>query len=751
MAYGKKYQIDFDSVPGEDYHLEIHKKNYVGAVLNRIGADVPVLHKWSTDDPKAPLKGSVIEAKLINENGNLPLSDFFSVEDDTFLFKFYHGTDLKFTGYMVQDDCGEEMVDFTHVINLSATDNLGLLKDVSLSEAARFVGVTNNYTVDIDTFSFFTVFGWSIILPGLVITKGDTIIINGTPYSGTYTVILAAVEAGGVNIFTEPPLPALFSLVTDVEITVITPISLQQRLSLAEIINICLHGTNLLLPCNVYSKLKPVGGTTGRWLEDTFLDGSTFLNGETYNDCYRVLETILGRFKATLFQADGNWNIVRWDELRQYSNAIQGFRYTSNMVYNTTITLSNVFDAGVGELTIAETGLTQSILRPYRFVKEKFDYRQPDKLLRNGDFSKTGALLAVVTVGTDTYSEYEMLDWDAGHEWTTGGGGYIASSATRLIMVVRNSLGEEIDRYGVIRGNSGFDDGACADSYPIEISEGDRVNYSFDVKTLESQPGAVNVYFRVTLVTTVAFTPRSTNNRDLNGNGLWVQRGPGVISQVHLPIPAGDNTNQWHTVSVQSNPSPVSGKMFIRLAQCVVNPSTTKETHYKNLRLEVKQSISGQGNVIGHTHTDTQQQNINNRNESEILIDDSPSNSINGTLFLSTFTGALQDRVRLWTLGADITEYKLGNITTLQELFWRRIQRVKLEGTLYGLLQTNHLSLLTLLRYNYFPDSNFIFGQCEIDYRNDNVRGTWYEMYKDTEDDSDLVEIYAFKYIYEKK
>ena len=70
---------------------------------------------------------------------------------------------------------------------------------------------------------------------------------------------------------------------------------------------------------------------------------------------------------------------------------------------------------------------------------------------------------------------------------------------------------------------------------------------------------------------------------------------------------------------------------------------------------------------------------------------------------------------------------------------------------MYGLNQANHLSLLTLLRYNYFPDSNFLPGQCEIDYRNDNVRGTWYEMYKDTEDNSDLVEIYAFKYIYEKK
>lgn len=759
MAYGLIYRTEFTSIGSERYDLLISKKDYTGIYKNVLGAAQPVIHKWKTDDPKASIKGSSLEIRLINENGALPLSNFFSIEDDAFQVQLVHTSSLgvvstRFIGYLVQDDCTEEVIDYTHEIVLSATDNIGLLKDVSLLEAAALHGDSLISVEDVEVDAGSNI----IVLTDYTssIQAGDTIIVSGTGgvIDGTHYVYATSslFIGGGKRLFTNTTFANAYS--GTATFTSITPVDLTVKLPLTEFFRLALRSTGLELNTRVFSRLFEVNSAGLRFMELTYLNGETFLDGETWKSCYDVVNIILTKFQATLFQSNGEWNIIRQDERRYYNNSITGFFYNDEFVYVSEVVLDDDFIIGIDEDSFAEFGLTKSILRPYKFVKETFNYKQPSNLLRNADFQKLGNLRTSYTNPADptqTFYEYDMADWDLGFTWTLGGGSLLMATNERFIRILKDSLGEELDRYGVIEGDEFPNSATAATSKPIELSAGDSVKISFDFKTTDSISGPATTAFDFALVTTFALTPLGANYRWLR-EGKW-----STLRATPYSIFGGDNFNEWHTFDMTSEPSPYDGKLYIRLAQIAMDDT---ETHYKNLRLEIVNAINGTTKIIGHTHTDTQAPVIKNSYDEEIFIDDSPRNSINGTLFLPSFNGPLQARTTLWNVGTTMfTDMKLGNLTTRDNLYWRRLPRTKLEGNIYGLMQDNHVSMLTNFRHTHssMSDLNFIPGMMSIDYANDNFSGTLYEMFKDSEYTigtitfDELTEVYEFKYLFEKQ
>ena len=150
------------------------------------------------------------------------------------------------------------------------------------------------------------------------------------------------------------------------------------------------------------------------------------------------------------------------------------------------------------------------------------------------------------------------------------------------------------------------------------------------------------------------------------------------------------------------------------------SPLSTDETYQKDITLEYFALINASTKVIGHTHTDAQIPSINNRYDEEIYMDDSPSNSIQGTLFLVSFLDGIRARTTIWDkrLGSG-EELRLGQLITNERLFWRRKPRVKLNGTLIGLVKNGkHVQKNMCLQYNYFPNKNFVLGTLTIDYKN---------------------------------
>ncbi len=732
MSYGLKYFCDFDSKIAS-YTLEVYKKDFIGYETEITGGASAVVHTWDTDDPKAPIKGSAVTLNLINESGNITLADLYSDNDQEHKIKLiWHSiTDITlFDGFMVLTDSRELMVDFNHEISISANDNLGLLKDIPFNQAffQEYIIFETEEDVPLEGVADHTL----IITSVVVLLPGDVISTTGT-LSGVYHV--TAVNGTSITV--------IENIATTAEENVTMIVfrgDFYTLRTLSSFIKTCLLNTGLELNTQVFSNLNEVTEylDTGCFLDQTLLDPQTFNSGSSWDDCYTVLTKILERFDCTLFQAKGIWNIVRWDELRDFNYDIPGFLYDSEFVFQDIIYLDESgsgfsgwekFVLGVGEITQAETGLEQGITGSFKFTKETFNYKQPEELLRNANLQQLGKLLNTYIVGDNTITEYEM-PW-----WTIIPGSYVGTPLY-FIRITTDSLGNEIDRAAVVANGA-------IESFPIPAATGDRFSYSFSVITSDSVPGNTNNIFEIKI-------DDGTTVRYLRENTLtWLStRG------YTLNVASGDNTNVVHNFEI-SGTIPYDGVLTVSLEDWT--PSA--ETYYRDIRMDYTPMINQTTRIIGHTHNSEQSLIIKNNNEREISIDVSPRNSIAGTLFLDSTTGVLQDRCGQWKRKPRTESKNLGEITTSENLFLRRIPRTLLEGNFYGLLsaeqekdyvdQANHLSLLSVCRYTYFPTHNFIFGRLEIDYSQNMASGTLYEMYKDDEIDSDLDYVYTFQFLYE--
>ena len=145
MAYGLIYTTQFDGFNGQTHTLEIYKKDYDGAVTEIICGGGAVAQNWGPDERNPEIKGCSVDIDLLNVEGNFPLSNFYSNEDNTFKIIHYKGTDITFVGFMVYDDCAEVQLDTTHNISISANDALGLLKNVPLNQSFKTFNIINIY------------------------------------------------------------------------------------------------------------------------------------------------------------------------------------------------------------------------------------------------------------------------------------------------------------------------------------------------------------------------------------------------------------------------------------------------------------------------------------------------------------------------------------------------------------------------------------------------------------------------------
>ncbi|MGB5048239.1 MAG: hypothetical protein WBO46_04855, partial [Caldilineaceae bacterium] len=489
MAYGLKYQGEFDSISEDGYRIEILQKEYTGPFFTLQMAGVPVVHNWGPDDPKAAVKGSSLTINYLNK-GDYPIEVFFSNNDDEFKVIFYQGSQVLFVGFLVQDDIYEPMNDFTHEVTLSANDNLGLLKDVALNK-----NPLNNQSTTVEG-DFI-----SIVVPPqnwIYLRNSAYLPVVGTPFNisghpsaamnGNFTPITVNVLSTGnynvrTNTFTgdQAAAPANVNGYGGY-------FNFYAKESLLNIIALCLQNTGLGLETYIYENLFEVSQVnTKSSLEQTFIDVQTFISGEVFMSCYDVLTKICERFNMTLFQAKGRWNIIRWDEMRQ-GTGINGFVYDSTFTQTGTTTLDEQLTFGFEQDTYPEAGLRKTIFRPWQFDKETFNYEQPKYLLNNYDLQTLGALLRTYNSGANIVKEYVATGW-------TGTNGNTTPSE-RFIRVVSDALLNELERYLVIRGNTS-ESAMAVPSDPIEANIGDKISFSFSVRTNDDQAPGIGAVFAV--------------------------------------------------------------------------------------------------------------------------------------------------------------------------------------------------------------------------------------------------------------
>lgn len=524
------------------------------------------------------------------------------------------------------------------------------------------------------------------------------------------------------------------------------------RNSLAAIIHQCLHNTGLDLQAYVYANIwEDRMSESDSLFPQAFVDCNLFISGsttdptgkstDTFMSCYDVLDRILSVFDCSLFQSYGRWNIVRWQELRGLTT-IHAFVYDKDWTLIDSKLLPAAFTSAPGAAGVLpdifpETGLRRQIFRPFLFSRRQFNYTQPKYLLKNYDLQTLGALIRTyVDIDGNTVSEYVATGWE--NSWPTA------------------------DSARAIQGT------------PFEATKGDKLKFSFQFRTNFSVPYPATVIFAARLFDGV-------NNRYVDeipvDDGAWI---PGI--GYNLTIPVGGDITQWQSVSIESSQIPFDGLIYVYLAGVggvplpyarfirVVTDSigdeisrylvgakpaglpAQQETQYMDIRVEYTQYINDSTKITGHIHKDTQTdtvaQVIKNNEDVQIYIDDSPSNQIAGTLFISTFHNLIQDRTSRWHRAGITESLRLGQIMTTEVLQWRSLSRTKIEGSFYGLVQSGlHLALLSVFKFSFFDPIRFIFGQLEFDFRNNSIRCTAWEL---TGQAGEFLvnQLYTFTYIY---
>lgn len=509
--------------------------------------------------------------------------------------------------------------------------------------------------------------------------------------------------------------------------------------TLLDIIKHCVWCTGLDLDTKLYEQLfetSQIGYMI--FLDLTSVNMELFYQGnEKWDDCYTVLEKILGWYQLTLEQSRGAWQIIRWADARYYLGAIPGYQFDSAMTLQGAITLDDTIAFGNYPNTSNPiNGINNRILRPWKYDQYQLDYVTP-KNFKNADFLTLGTLLRQYTVGIgvnlETYYEYEAPFWDKVSPTSVG---------EYFIRVIKDYLNVEKERYMVVRGPS-TDQQRAISSRSIEVSQFDLISVSFSYRVFDIR----SAVFILRLINSIPPTPKYAYGDQGSNNGIW-------SSSTGWTDP-GSSSGEWRTVNIDPNQVSLTGApndalLNLFLGLCTSAPGT-QETQYKDIKLNYRFKVNDSIYVIGHRHKDQIDSVIKNNLEQTIYLDDCPKNAIvNCTFNYGQSVGLLHKRTNLWRRGHMPTEFeKVGRIIAIEEETWRSKPRTIIEGTVNGISGGGyHISMLTRMTYDQMPGLNFLWGKLSIDYRNNQATGTMWEMYKDSEQYDDNPGEYSFNYIY---
>lgn len=752
------------------YSIEIAKKNYEGDPFELLLSSVPVTQEWQEDDPKAPIRGCNLTVRMIAKilNGieaSFSLADFYSEEDDAFVVYLYDNTNgvKLFKGYIVQDDCKEIQVDFAHEIVISATDNLGLLKERRLNQAAIIIGDVLSVEAAIIFQANHTIYISIALSDPLPFGIGDVISIYvlGGALIASYTVQ----NIGAYDSLLGWPVTVVEE-VNDIalsfyDLSYVVPQNISGYLSLKDILEICLKSLNLTLGLRVYSQLYPIGGSTGRWIDDTYILGESFIENGEYLPCYTILERIMQRFRSSLFQCNGNWTIVRWGELWRYTTVdgatIGGYVYNFNFDFVNTTTSQQNFHFKDGQ--DVEVGLLRSINRPLQYIQDTFNYVQPESLLCNYDLQKLGGLVSVTEdlVNLTIIKDYNIICWFNDTIYP------IPTFATKLIRIIYNNdpssneYNNELDRYMVLYGITPSYESRAAVSTPIEVNAGDIIEFSFDIRannTYINDLSTTKYHIELETISTrygVNFNQWLTFNDEY---GTW---GAFSTSTIQIGPPRGFDQKEWRNFKVVIKPCPEDGLLYIILPQLETPPVTTYETYISNMSITIRNTLDSNRRTIGHQHTDIQLPNliIKNNEQTDIYFDDSFRSTIGGTLFLDSYTGLIRTRTGKWNYTGAVLSQSLGQIVTVEQLFQRWYAKDIYNGTTTYIKNNDGwiINPMSVFLDSQNPElKRYVTGSISVDYKNSAAGFTIYEI-----DNSDrtmaefnLNNLYQFNYLYEK-
>jgi hypothetical protein len=743
--YFEAYVGEFDSLTrngsSETYKLTIYSKTpLIPSGLNF--AKDPCVIRYLDDNAFPAIKGCELEVNLLNLNGTMPSSTFYSKNEDEFKAKLECNGVTLFVGFLLQKEITEIQVDFTHEFRLIFTDGLATLREIPFNLACQSVPSLGGLNITpvtsrLNSFAESAVFYAYLDVTSLAGNPAvnDTLIIeNARLINGVYRITRKKDPPHNpvlpfVNRILQLAEPINTYSVTGRQafLYYFTPYDTNNVISLKDVIKICVAMTGTNLNFSIGYNLTSPHIASNDLFSNVFVDIDTFRRNENWLSCYEVLESIMKTFRFTIMQSAGLFRLIRWFDLKDSGNSLFGqtFSYPN---YNFAFSNQLIATRTIGDGTDIETGLNRTLERPLKFSQQIFEISTFENCPKNNNLQKLGAMYQKTTSGTEIVRKYNLADWSLNP----------AAPTVETAIVSRSDIyGNEVERYIYINRLPGTNSGSyeCVQSLPVKINEGDEFTYEFQFNVYGWQGGNETSYH-----------PKlegyvGIKHTDYQGNVGWLKNEeddqfswdytPGTLASWFYKTTnaSGEFWERWVQFSVKAK-APKDGYLtfyLFNLMDFFPTPDGVTEFRFKDIKVTIKPFLSGSTLMAKKLFNSYQWDQIKNSKEETILIDSSNKLDVKGILkYYNGQSGYIgMTRWELFNF-----ESTLGQIMTRQDVIQNKVTRLKFEGKTFPIVQGgSFLYAHTLISLQFILDKWFVFGKLELNFKENDANFTLYELY----------------------
>lgn len=788
-SYGLRYIREFTNVQDSTCRLEFWQKDYIGTSQYILGSRDSFVLSKEIDDPFEPIQAQPATIELLtDEQTAFGINTFYSEDDEEWLVKFYL---IPFGGIQreVFYQTTVRYIFFTH----TDTDNYILIYDdgqpaLKAGQTIEILAATYTITkVELDNGQY-TLHVAETVLPRSIVDIYTQITVYDVIDDGLiYTGFLLHDESEDAFIsydhFIKLTATDNLGLLSDIDFDVACgDIYPYAHFTIAEYLQIILAQTGLQLPIQIFANIYETT-TISRTTDPTatFADQIRLFSGSfadqngKWQSCYDVLSAILKAFGCIICQRKGKWVIYRYGELRTLDNTpFAGTEFSYDLSSKTNVSLPNkpvLITDKRNTLTGGASNILSSV-RPYKYVAWTFDYKQPAQLLKDEDLRDVGSLrgTSLSSDGKLRYTDYNFPGYFR-HENSAPNGTTLDGSFIRVTTEIATDT--ETEREII----TPFIDSTYKwlSFNPVEVSEGDVLDFSCQFKALSESSNVLRVNIRFELffidangnTSLYVLSPfRGSNN--IFGQYTWIFEGntgaQNYKTFLGIPFDITDDITNWNGFDISGTIAdgwkmpdfPVDGILVVSFNGTNNTSDGNNVAHrdvgIKDISLVIKNRINESYDVIGQTHTQTQQGVIKNADDQPITVDDSPRNTIAGTLFIDKLThfnyfgyDAYMDKTKFWEAGIAQSK-RLGQITSLDTKQAYSRLRNKLSCSF---IFDDYVDILTTLQVQVLGSINFRFATINaINFANCTCEGVLVELWESGELVTGFT--YEFEYLYEK-
>ncbi len=489
------------------------------------------------------------------------------------------------------------------------------------------------------------------------------------------------------------------------------------------------------------------------FLPQTAFNTRYFTNDDgTTQSLYDILDGICKAFRMCLRQADGAWQIIRWGDIRIFDDgAMPGTLYQNGFGSYSEIFFPESITIGKSQpIFPINENQTDSILRPLKFVKETFNYNQPPFIDQYSlQIAKDAVPFQTNIVGDFRFDDYSINTYFP--TWK-----HIDGDTSYMEIVTDTTTDTETDRY-IVQPGSHNQQGLQFNFIPVSMN--DVLDFSLSFRTPTDISDNFTFRIRFILLTTggnyyfLTTTPAGGSTINVHWNFIGSDAGWDDLPGDPLTTLGSEDTDQWRTWALSSFVETGGILPLIPVDGCILidvqgnndtngaQPATT--TWWKDINLTMTSQIS-QSQIIGQFHENSQDPEIKNNLQYDTQLDDSPRNTINGTLFTDAITtfganigGVFFTKTSLWHRQGVVDEArKLGDLNTFTDLFNQFVVRTIVQGDFFGL---RDFSMMSLINLRWLPTQKFIVGIATIDYMDCIWNATLYEIFYEGESEYETI------------